>query len=147
MIIQIAYKGSINISTDCLCDFVIQISPFYCKSQNQNLVHKGMPIPWISLHRWMFSPLQSVPLYLSAPTVQLLFTCSTLQSVSFLSSAIHCVFTEHSFPSSSLFSTHPFMRCDGATAPTVIHTSWFFSYNTRGFIGQSHCPRKGTTCH
>jgi len=64
----------------------------------------------------------SVGCYLFIPL--LLFTRSTLQSVSSLSSAIHCVFfTEHSFPSSSLLSTHPFMRCDGAMAPTVIHRS------------------------
>lgn len=75
-----------------------------------------MPIPWISLHRWMFGPLY---LFISLPPLQLLFTHSVLQSVSFLSSAIHCVSTEHSFPWSSLLLTHPFMRCDGATAPNV----------------------------
>lgn len=67
------------------------------------ILHKGMRIPWISLHRWMFGPLY---LFISLP-----FTHSILQSVSSLSSAIHCVFTEHSFPWSSLLSTHPFMRC------------------------------------
>lgn len=100
------------------------------------ILHKGMLIPWISLHRWMFGPLY-------------LFICCLLTpflSLSPLSSAIHCVFTEHSFPWSSLLSTHPFMRCNGAAAPTVIQRSWLFRSNKRGFIKQSHCIQR-TTYH
>lgn len=103
------------------------------------ILHKGMRIPWISLHRWMFGPLY---LFISLPSQ---YNCCSLTL--FFSLSPLCLLPSTVSSLSTLFHDHLFSQLIHSWgAPTVIHRSWLFRSNKGGFIEQSHCIQR-TTYH
>lgn len=66
------------------------------------ILHKGMPIPWISLHRWMFGPLY---LFISLPSQ---YNCCSLTP--FFSLSPLCLLPSTVSSLSTLFHDHLFSQ-------------------------------------